>query len=248
MAATIINLTHNIKEVGQDFRNRMTAGNFRFAVAKSLTNLAQLAQEEVKRQMPHRFIMRRNWISQGVRIKTASKSSLWSAVYSVDSGGRRPFMTRQEYGGIKAPESGQHIAIPMKAVQPNKRALIRGDLKPKALLGTVVQVPNAKRGVTSYRQAGIRKERKLKGQRQRVWVSTSSPFKTLKVQGKRPGQQWILIRQGKKYVPAWLLKPTAKIKQTNFLITPTRGMVMQNISRVLKDNLEKVLLSARPSP
>lgn len=220
-----------------NFSATMTAGNFRFAIAKSMSDLAYRSQAEVRRDLPKTFTVRRKWISQGIRVKAATKSGLWAAIYSLDSGGRRPFMTRQEFGGIKSPESGTHIAVPRKEVFPNKTALIQQIMKPKALLGNLVQMQNAKPGVESFRQSGVRRENK----RGRVWVSTSSVFKTLKVTGKRAGTEWILIKKGNKYVPAWLLIDKTKIKKTQFLLIPTVRVVNRETSATIIRNLYEAI-------
>ena len=219
------------------FNQKMSLSNFRFAIAKSLTDLALKSQSAVRADLPKNFIIRRPWVSQGIRVKTATKSGLWSAVYSVDSGGRRPFMTRQEFGGVKVAETGTHVAVPWKTTFPDRRALIPNVMKPKALLGTVVQTPNAKAGVESHRQSGVRRELKRGGIVRRVWVSTSSAFKTLKVTGRREGIQWILIKKNNRYVPAWLLIDKTKIKKTQFLLVPTVRVVNRDTSSTIIRNL-----------
>ena len=219
------------------FNQKMSASNLRFAIAKSLTDLALKSQSAVRADLPKSFIIRRPWVSQGIRVKTATKSGLWSAVYSVDSGGRRPFMTRQEFGGIKTAETGTHVAVPWKTTFPDRKALIPNVMKPKALLGTVVQTPKAKAGVESHRQSGVRRELKRGGVVRRVWVSTSSAFKTLKVTGRRAGIQWILIKKNNRYVPAWLLIDKTKIKKTQFLLVPTVRVVNRDTSSTIIRNL-----------
>lgn len=226
-----------MRRARQNFGRQMTAGNFRFAVAKTLTDLAKKSQDAVRAGLPGTFQVRRPWIANGIRIKTATPSGLWSAIYSLDSGGRRPFMTRQEFGGIKSPETGTHIAVPRREVFPNKAALIQQTMKPKALLGTLVQMPNAKPGVESFRQSGVNRANR----RGRVWVSTSSVYKTLKVTGKRAGTEWILIKKGKKYIPAWLLIDKTKIKKTQFLLIPTVKVVNQHMTSTMIRNLYEAI-------
>lgn len=225
----------------RNFQKKMTAGNFRFAMAKTLTEMAQKSQAAVRADLPRKFILRRPWVANGIRIKTATKSGLWAAIYSLDSGGRRPFMTRQEFGGIKSPDGGNHIAVPWKTAFPDKRKLIPDVMKPKALLGDTVQVNNAKAGVTTYRQSGVRRERKVGGKVRRVWVAVSSPFKTLKVTGKRAGIQWILIKKGNKYIPAWLLINKTKIKKTQFLLVPTVRTINNNLYGAMTRNMYEAI-------
>jgi hypothetical protein len=226
----------------RNFQQKMTASNFRFAMAKTLTEMAQKSQAAVRADLPRKFIVRRPWIANGIRIKTATKSGLWSAIYSLDSGGRRPFMTRQEFGGIKAPEDGEHIAVPWKSVFPRgSKALIPQNMKPKALLGSAKPVTNEKGTVETHRQSGVRREFKRNGVVRRVWVSVSSSFKTLKVTGKRAGIQWILIKKGNKYVPAWLLIDKTKIKKTQFLLVPTVRTINNNLYGAMTRNMYEAI-------
>jgi len=244
---TTITLTHQIAKAAAAVNQKMTASNFKFAVAKSLTDLAQRSQERIRLEMPQRFILRRKWVQQGIRIKTATKSGLWSAVYSVDSGGRRPFMSIQEFGGKKLPMKSKHVAIPLSAAQPNKRVLIRPEMKPKSLLASSVAPPEA-RGVSTYmRQSGSQKTitrgRGANKVTRRVKINFANPYKTILVKGKQPGTEVILIRVGKKYKPAWFLKKSANIKQTNFLMKPTRAVVKESAGYLFQRNL---LLAIKP--
>ena len=208
--------------------NRMSAKNFRFAVAKTLTNLAQEARDKVKVSLDKKsggpFHVRRNWIVSGIRIKTATKANLEAVIYSLDSGGRgsgdknRTFMGRQETGGIKTPEGGlhsEHIAIPLRTVFPNKNALIPNYMKPKALLGNPKVNKNG---------------RVLK-------ANLLSAMKPILVKGRVPGTEYILIKQNGKYVPAWLLKTSTKIKPTRFLSGPAEKLVKIRAEAVLKANI-----------
>lgn len=208
---TTISIKHNINQVLPQLRDKMSARNMRFAVAKTLTNLAQEAQAEVRREMPQKMTIRRPWVVNGIRIKTAARDRLEAVVYSLDSGGRRGFMTRQEFGGIKAPESSRHVAIPLKAVKPTAKTIIPQYMKPKSLL-----MYGPQKNKTAQRM-----------------VSNAAAFK---VKGKKAGQEWILIRKGGKVMPAWLLTPRATIKQTNFLLGPTKRIVNARATALLRQN------------
>jgi hypothetical protein len=217
-----ISIRTDVDKMAALMSNRMSASNFRFAVAKTLTNLAQEAQVKVRLGMPGTFHVRRNWVVSGIRIKTATKANLEAVVYSLDSGGRgsgdknRTFMGRQETGGIKTPEkSREHIAIPLRGVFPNKSALIPNYMKPKALLGNPKVNKNG---------------RVLK-------ANLLSAMKPILVKGKVPGTEYILIKQNGKYVPAWLLKTSTKIKPTRFLSGPAEKLVKARAEAVLKANI-----------
>lgn len=219
-----ISIRTDVDKMAALMSNRMSASNFRFAVAKTLTNLAQEAQVKVRLGMPGTFHVRRNWVVSGIRIKTATKANLEAVIYSLDSGGRgsgdknRTFMGRQETGGIKTPEGGlhsEHIAIPLRTVFPNKNALIPNYMKPKALLGNPKVNKNG---------------RVLK-------ANLLSAMKPILVKGRVPGTEYILIKQNGKYVPAWLLKTSTKIKPTHFLSGPAEKLVKTRVEAVLKANI-----------
>lgn len=222
---TTISIQHNIDKVLPEFRAAMNAKNMRFAVAKTLTQLAKESQEQTRRDMPRKFIIRRPWVLGGIRISPAARDRLTAVVYSLDSGGRRAFMTKQEFGGIKTPEGGSHLAIPLKAVQPNKRKLIPDIMKPKALLGSPIIRQNKRTG--------------------RLKMVSAGAYKALKVDTKKAGQQVILIKtgtvQGKngkytKYAPAWLLVPRARIQSQKFLTEATQKVVKDRASILLRVN------------
>ncbi|OXE37502.1 MAG: hypothetical protein CGW95_01240 [Phenylobacterium zucineum] len=246
-----INITSDVAAVAKKFAGKMNAKNIRFATAVSLTKMIQGAQGNIRKTMPKTnrgpFYVRRNWVLSGIRIKTASVSGLKAEVYSLDSGGRRPFMGIQESGGIKVPSVADHLAVPTAWVQPNINALIRNELKPKALLGQAV--PDRSQRPTTYvmRQSGydrtITKGRGTAKVTRRVKVNFSSRFKTLLVKGKDAGTEFILIKVGGKYRVAWRLVPRAKIKQTRFVAGPASRFVKQNAEGILMRNFADVLRS-----
>lgn len=114
-----ISVQTDIENAIRKLRSITEQQQFRFAVAKALTNTAYEVQKEVRKNMPQRFVLRRQWIVQGIRVEKATKGKLEAVVYSKDE-----FMSRQETGGTKAPKFDQHLAIPMRAVRRTKSDLI----------------------------------------------------------------------------------------------------------------------------
>lgn len=107
------------------------SGSFKqvpFATALALTRTAQDVQAEVRRQLPRRFTIRNNWVSQGIRITKATKQDLTATVYSKDK-----FMKLQETGGVKTSKgTAQGIPVDVKA---SARGIVPRGLWPRALLG-----------------------------------------------------------------------------------------------------------------
>jgi hypothetical protein len=248
-----MSITSDVSKVSKRFAGQLNAKNIRFATALSLTRLAQGAQKRIQQEMPKTaggpFHVRRKWVLSGIRIKAASPSGLKSEVYSLDSGGRRPFMGIQEKGGTKTPTVANHLAVPTQWVQPNKARLIRNEFKPKALLAQ--SVPADKDRPTTYvmRQSGVEKKiTRGRGTAKviiREKVNFSSPYKTLLVKGKRAGTKFILIKVGGKYRVAWRLIPKADIKKTRFVAGPAQNFVLKNAEAILMQNFRDVVRSAR---
>jgi|GEM_PF-1217324 len=113
-----------------------------FAGARALTWTAQDAQDAVRRELDKDFMLRNNFVKQGIRIEPASKENLRARIYTRSDGKFSiDFMVRQEEGGEKTPTHGQNLAIPASSKGTtyvrqgeNSRGVIRRDMKPRALL------------------------------------------------------------------------------------------------------------------
>ncbi len=100
-------ITTNIREVLRQVEN-LSARQIPFATSLALTRTAQAIQADVRQDLSQRFVIRRDWISRGIRIRPASKTNLRAEVGSVD-----PFMARQELGGVKTAKGGGSVSIPL---------------------------------------------------------------------------------------------------------------------------------------
>lgn len=103
------------------------AQQFRFATAQALTRAAVEVQAEVRKNMPSRFTLRRDWVVKGIQVERAKPADLTATVYSRDR-----FMALQEAGGPKSPLRN-YIAIPTKAVRRTPKDIIRKADRPKSL-------------------------------------------------------------------------------------------------------------------
>ena len=67
-----------------------------YATARALTSVAYTARDEVRKDLPGRFTLRRPWVARGIAVEPAKKSTPAARVFSRDA-----FMVAQETGGLK---------------------------------------------------------------------------------------------------------------------------------------------------
>jgi hypothetical protein len=91
----VLDLTADINAATVDLSN-LTRRQVPFATARALTSVAYDARDEVRRQLPKRFIIRRPWVAKGIGVVRATKADLEATVFSRDR-----FMALQEEGGTK---------------------------------------------------------------------------------------------------------------------------------------------------
>ena len=123
----MLSVQSDIMQAMKKLRSITEAQQFKFAVAKALTDTAYEVQGEVRGNMPNRFTLRRNWIVRGIRVERATKDNLTATVYSRDK-----FMGLQEMGGPKTP-LGRFVAIPTRAVRRTAKDMIKKADRPAAL-------------------------------------------------------------------------------------------------------------------
>jgi len=113
------------------------AGQMNFTMARTLTDMAQAGQQEVRASLPGKFTLRNNWVSNGIRVRAARKNALSASVYTLDD-----FMALQESGGMKQPRGhgialrGQDLGVPIsKILRGRNRPRAKRQLKSVFVLG-----------------------------------------------------------------------------------------------------------------
>lgn len=192
------------------------AQQFRFAVAKALTATASDVQKEVRKNMPQRFTLRRQWVVQGIRVERATKDNLTATVYSKD-----PFMGRQEVGGTKTPKYDRNLAIPMRAVRRTKSQLINPADLPSNLGKAEFTVKRGKKEV-ARRGAG------------------GSVFKLVV-----NGRTFLCRRRNGQVELLYLLVPSAQVDKRLGLSDDAEKIVKERFSVNLADAIEYALRTAR---
>ena len=77
-----------------------------FTAAKSLTQTAQAAQEQIKQHLHSAFVLRKPNFEKSIKIRSATKQTLQASVYTMAG-----FATLQQTGGRRVAKTGQ-LAIP----------------------------------------------------------------------------------------------------------------------------------------
>lgn len=123
--------------------NELQHKSLPFAMAKTLTGCVQRGQAAVVGGLDSKFILRNNFVRQGIRFKPAEKNStrIEADVHTkLDTGSHPDFMGDQEAGGEKVPWGGhRYIAVPTKFLigMVGERSVIPQELRPRALLTAV---------------------------------------------------------------------------------------------------------------
>lgn len=203
------------KAIGQ-LQTLAEAQQFRFSVAKALTVTASQVQQEVRKNMPARFTLRRQWIVSGIRIERATKDNLTATVYSKD-----PFMGRQEVGGTKTPKYDNNLAIPLSAVRRSKTGMINAADLPQNLGKAEFTVKRGQK-MAPRRGAG------------------GSVFKMVS-----NGRTYLCRRRNGQVELLYLLVPRAQIKKRLGMGDDAQKIARANFSQNLKDALENALRTAR---
>lgn len=122
----ILDIKSTALEIAKKFGD-LAVTQFPFALARALSWAASDSQKELRRELPHRFILRNTWTAKGIRTNMTQKRDYRVWVYTLDE-----YMDRQEDGAIKRPKNDQHLAIPA-SVNRTARGIIRKRDLPNAL-------------------------------------------------------------------------------------------------------------------
>ena len=101
-----------------------------FTAAKSLTQTAQLAQEQIKQHLHSTFVLRKPNFEKSIKIRSATKQTLQASVYTMAG-----FATLQQTGGRRVAKTGQ-LAIPQYDDLRNLKA-VRKTNQPDSFMMTL---------------------------------------------------------------------------------------------------------------
>lgn len=211
-----ISVASEIQKAVSQLQTIAEAQQFRFSVAKALTVTAAQVQQEVRKNMPERFTLRRQWVVNGIRIEKATKDNLTATVYSKDA-----FMGRQEVGGTKVPKFDNHLAIPMRAVRRTKTGMINAADLPSNLGKAEFSVKRGKQ-MAPRRGAG------------------GSVFKLVS-----NGRTYLCRRRNGQVELLYLLVPNAQVKKRLGLGDDAKKIARLKFAQNLNDALEFAMRTAR---
>lgn len=102
----------------------------RFAIAKTLTQVAKSAQGVVTQATKSQFTIRTNWLEPSspfaIKIVAAKPDNLEALVFT-----RAEWLFLQTQGGTKRPVRGQYLLVPGEGVPKSARGLIQKSFRPK---------------------------------------------------------------------------------------------------------------------
>lgn len=123
----MLSVQNDLAKAMKQLRSLAEAEQLAYATSVALNKTAREVQDAVKDAMPRRFMLRSNWVQQGIRLDYSNKRKLEAVVYSRDK-----FMGLQEVGGEKTPH-GNYLAIPTTLVRRTPRDRVKRSETPAAL-------------------------------------------------------------------------------------------------------------------
>ena len=138
----------------QRFLEELTVRELPFAMSMAMNRAARDSLDYVRREVPKRFTIRSAGVLRGFRVQPSHKSQwprLQVALGTVDS-----FWVLQQFGGVKKPKSGRHLAIPTRLTRRTKSGKISKAQRPRALIAA---------GKARVAEGSVRKARTTKRDR-----------------------------------------------------------------------------------
>lgn len=203
-------------------RRELEKRHIPFALASTLTAVAQDAQQAVRRNVRASFKLRNSWTEQGVKIKAATPSNLQAVVYTDTANratGAPDYLVRQDEGGEKVAVNGRsHIAVPTRYLRAMAPGVIPAEMRPRNLLGA-----------TGGRYAGRNRKGQVALKNQRI-VRGMVFF----LQNLRGGHLAIFGRlaDGRDAAPFYLLVDEVRIKKSGLQMEAT-------VQRIVRERLER---------
>ncbi len=123
-------------------------GEIEFEIVKALTRTARDAAAEVKAEMPSKFLLRRDWITKGIRFEAATKANPIARVYTLDE-----LMEKQETGDVHQAK-GKHLAIPAQ-IRSRPDMFIPRSKMPRQILSQTGTFIGSFEGKSGHRFSGL---------------------------------------------------------------------------------------------
>lgn len=104
-----------------------------YAASRALNDTALDAQRRERGGLERRFIIRRPWVLQQIKIPEFSNKSQGEILRArIEVGSNADFLDKFEPGGTKTSRGGRNVAVPI-AARPVRSAVVPEALRPKAL-------------------------------------------------------------------------------------------------------------------
>ena len=215
-----------------------------YSVAVSLTKVAQLAQDQIKRELPGELHIRRPFTLQGIRVEAARKSDFPHSVAKI--GSIDPYMVDFETGGPHAIEGTRSTGL--RTDKGSTAFVIPIEIRKALGVGIDQVIP---RGKWPGRLSSPGNKRGLKGRR-----SDPKPF----IQTMPSGEVGLFVRTGiygeingkrgmvkrEKITMLWALKKKpARAPRKQWLSKPTNMVVSERLQGVFEDVLTKAIAGSR---
>lgn len=212
-----------------------------FALAKTLTNVAQLAKERVHVRTQRVFKLRnKKFILKGITIRPAKKTDVRmgkgeAEVYTKPSISR--FMTHHEKGALRRPIRSKVIASPAKDLKGKQFRTAKGRVKKTWSPKTLMKQAGSYAWMYKYeRSVGLPQTQRHNKRLKPFIISTKTGAKAI-VRRK--------TRKSRKLEYLWILKRVVRIDPDWKFEKTVRHVVDRVFEGILKRNLAKAVRTAK---